>query len=204
MWYLGRLVAPDSCRLDRNNIKAIKDLVRQKPKTFGDVRRFLSKVGYFRKYFPSFSKTAEPLYVLLKKLNGKSNSSKSLISWLETQQKALDQLLLCLVEPPILAYPDHNKEFILHVDTSGKELGAVLFQYQEGDLRVISYGSRTLTPAEKKYYNSKLEFLGVKWAVCNQFRDYLYYAPHFDIYTDNNPLLTFCLQEGSQELTKHG
>lgn len=28
----------------------------------------------------------------------------------------------------------------------------------------------------------------MKWAVCEKFRDYLFYAPHFTIYTDNNPL----------------
>ena len=64
----------------------------------------------------------------------------------------------------------------------------MLLQCQEKKLKVIRYGSRTLTPAEKKYYSSKLEFLAVKWAVCNHFRDYLYYVPHFKIYTDNNPV----------------
>ena len=68
-------------------------------------------------------------------------------------------------------------------------------QYQEGDLRVISYGSGTLTPGEKKYHSSKLEFSGVKWAVCNQFRDYIYYTPHFHIDTDNNPL-TYIMSTG--------
>ena len=28
----------------------------------------------------------------------------------------------------------------------------------------------------------------MKWAVCEHFRDYPYYAPHFVIYTDNNSL----------------
>ena len=44
--------------------------------------------------------------------------------------------------------------------------------------------------AEKKYHSSKLEFLGLKWAICDHFRDYLYYAEHFDVYTDFN-LLTY-------------
>lgn len=54
----------------------------------------------------------------------------------------------------------------------------------------MGYGSRTLTPAERNYqlHSGKLEFLALKWAVCEKFRDYLYYAPHFTIYTDNNPL----------------
>ena len=64
----------------------------------------------------------------------------------------------------------------------------MLLQYQENQLKVIGYGSRTLTPAEKKYHSSKLEFLAVKWAVCNHFRDYRYYVSHFKIYTDNNPV----------------
>ena len=106
--------------------------IKTKPKNFGDVRKLLGMTGYFRNNITNFSKTAEPLYVLLKKADGQSNLSKSRLSWGETQQEALDQLLLCLLEPPILTYRDHNREFILHVDASGKGLGAVLWQYQEG------------------------------------------------------------------------
>lgn len=28
----------------------------------------------------------------------------------------------------------------------------------------------------------------MKWAICERFREYLYYAPSFVVYTDNNPL----------------
>lgn len=95
-----------------------------------------------------------------------------------------------LVNPPVLAYPDFELPFVLHTDASDKGLGAVLYQSQNGKLRVIGYGSRTLTPAERNYrlHSGKLEFLALKWAVCEKFRDYLYYAPHFTIFTDNNPL----------------
>uniref|UniRef100_A0A3B3SF95 Gypsy retrotransposon integrase-like protein 1 n=1 Tax=Paramormyrops kingsleyae TaxID=1676925 RepID=A0A3B3SF95_9TELE len=95
-----------------------------------------------------------------------------------------------LVNPPVLAYPDFELPFVLHTDASDKGLGAVLYQYQGGKLRVIGYGSRTLTPAERNYklHSGKLEFLALKWAVCDKFRDYLFYAPHFTIFTDNNPL----------------
>ena len=46
------------------------------------------------------------------------------------------------------------------------------------------------TQAEKNYHlhAGKLEFLALQWAVPEQFRDYLYCAPSFTVYTDNNPL----------------
>ncbi len=34
----------------------------------------------------------------------------------------------------------------------------------------------------------KLEFLALKWTICEKFWDYLFYAQHFTVYTDNNPL----------------
>lgn len=37
-------------------------------------------------------------------------------------------------------------------------------------------------------HSGKLEFLALKWAVCEKFRDYLFYAQKFTVYTDNNPL----------------
>ena len=89
-----------------------------------------------------------------------------------------------------MAYPCFNDPFVLHTDASEVGLGAVLYQKQNGALKVIAYGSRTLSPAEKNdhLHSGKLEFLALKWSICEQFRDYLYYAPSFVVYTDNNPL----------------
>ena len=78
--------------------------------------------------------------------------------------------------PLVMAYPDYTKPFILHTDASERGLGAALYQKQDGQLRVISCGSRTLTPAERNYHfhSSKLEFLALKWAITEHLRDYLY------------------------------
>ena len=63
-----------------------------------------------------------------------------------------------------------------------------MYQIQDEKLRVIGYGSSTLTGAEGKYCSSKSEFLALQWAICNHFNEYLYYAKHFDVLTDFNPL----------------
>ena len=104
--------------------------------------------------------------------------------------------------PPILAYPDYDSPFIVDTDASQQGLGAVLYQEQQGTVRVIAYASRTLTPAEKNYHlhSGKLEFLALKWAVTEHFRDYLYYAPKFVVYTDNNPL-TYVLSSAKLNAT---
>ena len=89
-----------------------------------------------------------------------------------------------------MAYPDPSKSYILHTDASQLGLGAVLYQQQEDKLQVIAYASRTLSPSEKNYHmhSGNLEFLVLKWAIVEQFQDYLYYSPPFLVYTDNNPL----------------
>lgn len=40
----------------------------------------------------------------------------------------------------------------------------------------------------------------LKWAICDKFRDYLYYAPTFTMYTDNNPL-TYILSSAKLNAT---
>ena len=87
-----------------------------------------------------------------------------------------------------MAYPNFEEPFLLHTDASETGLGAVLYQQQNGILWVIAYGSRPLNPSERNYHlhSGKLEFLALKWSICEQFRDY--YAPSFRVYTDNNPL----------------
>ena len=92
----------------------------------------------------------------------------------------------------------------MHTDASQVGLGAVLYQLQNGVMRVISYASRTLTPAEKRYHlhSCKLEFLALKWSICDEFRDLLYYAPSFTVYTDNNPL-TYVMKSAKLNTTGH-
>ena len=51
--------------------------------------------------------------------------------------------------------------FILHTDASGDGLGAVLYQVQEGQKRVIAYATQSLSMSERNYPVHKLEFLKV-------------------------------------------
>ena len=89
---------------------------------------------------------------------------------------ALLLILIKLTSAPILGFPDFNQPFIAEVDVSFKGLGAILSQEQDKKRVVISYASRGLKPAElnfNNYSSMKLELLGLKWAVCDKFRDYL-------------------------------
>ena len=92
---------------------------------------------------------------------------------------------------PVLGYPDYSIPFILHTDSSTDGLGAVLYQQQgesKDDIRVIAYASRSLTASEINYAPHKLEFLALKWAVTDKFKEYLYGENKFEVYTDNTPL----------------
>ena len=89
---------------------------------------------------------------------------------------------------PVLAFADFKKPFRLTTDASGKGLGAVLSQLDgNGEYHPVAFASRELKGGEAKYHSSKLEFLALKWAVTEQFREYLQYGP-FTVRTDNNPL----------------
>ena len=93
--------------------------------------------------------------------------------WSEVPQAAINKLVSISCEAPVLAYADYIKPFLLHNDASLGGLGAVLYQKQEGE-RVIVYVSRGLTLSEWNYPVHKLEFLALKWAVTDNFHDYLY------------------------------
>ena len=89
---------------------------------------------------------------------------------------------------PLLVFPDFTKPFLLEMDASKEGLGAILSQKQDdGRFHPVAFGSRSLTPAEKNYHSSKLEFLALKWGITEHFREYLAYAL-FMVKMDKNPL----------------
>jgi hypothetical protein len=93
-------------------------------------------------------------------------------------------LKTALTTPPVLGLPNLHRPFILHTDASDVAIGAVLAQRDEqGDERVISYASRVLTAAERRYSTAERECLSiVEWT--KYFRPYLY-GQRFTVYTDH-------------------
>ena len=192
--YLGRIVSAEGSKVDPADFEAVRALKDIRPQTVGQLRKMLGLLTYYRQYIKDFSCKASCLYGLLKADTKEHPDdvvpSNRPITWSDQHQQVLEQLIDCLLHPPVLGFPDFTQPFIVHTDASHQGLGAVLYQKQVGKLRVIAYGSRSLTAAEKNYHfhAGKLEFLALKWAVTDKFRDYLYYAPTFTVYSDNNPL----------------
>ena len=103
---------------------------------------------------------------------------------------------------PILVFPYFDKSFLLETDASKEGLGAVLSQKQgDGCYHPVTFSSCSLTPSEKNYHSSKLEFLTLKWSVMEHFKEYLTYSP-FVVQTDNNPL-TYVLMMPNLDATGH-
>ena len=104
------------------------------------------------------------------------------------------------MEASILTYVDYTKPFKVHTNASEEGLGVILYQTQEdGTDRVIAYASCSLKKSERKYHLSKLEFLALKWAITDQFHEYLY-GGTFKVHTDSNPL-TYVLTTAKLDAT---
>ena len=81
-------------------------------------------------------------------------------------------------------------------------MGAVLSQKKEdGWFQPVAYSSQVLTMHEKNYHSTKLEFLALKWAIMEHFKEYLLYQP-FLVKTDNNPL-TYIITTPNLDATGH-
>ena len=122
-------------------------------------------------------------------LEGEASKWKTQLVDLPPEVKeAFNILKMKCMTAPVLAFADFEKPFLLETNASSLGLGAVLSQKQDdGKFHPVAYASQELKGGEGKYHCSKLEFLAFKWAVTDQFKEYLQYKP-FTVCTDINPL----------------
>ena len=206
--YVGHIVSANGIETDSE--KTIKVSNWPIPKNADEVRTFLGFTSYYRRFVKNFAAIAKPLNHLLAGTRNKKKRYRKSCSrtdaagkweWGESQQTAFNKLKETLMSPPILAYPDYTKPFILHTDASLHGLGAVLYQNIDGMDRAIAYASRGLSLAEQRYPIHKQEFLALKWAITSKFHDYLY-GTKFIVFTDNNPM-TYVLEKAKLDATAH-
>ena len=158
--YLGHMISKDGLSPPPDRVQAIQNYTA--PTTVKELRRFLGLVGWFRKFIPNFASVADPLYFLLKK--------GVRYTWTNEHQCAFEQLKSLLVSSPVLAFPQFDRQFRLGVDTSSRGIGFMLYQSQpneEGteEIRVVRFGSKSLSKWQRSYGPTKLELLGMTYAV---------------------------------------
>ena len=173
-------------RPSKKNLESIAQCLP--PDTYTKVKSFVGLVGHYRCFIKGFAKIAAPLYDLTSGDN-KDKKSEHVDLSLEARE-AFDRLKAACLQAPILAFPDFDKPFLLETDASGRGLGAVLSQKQaDGRYHPITSASHVMNETEQRYHSNKQEFLALKWAIMEQFHEYL--SPYgknqneFAVRTDN-------------------
>ena len=196
--YLGHKVTQDGMMPGTNNIRGIMEIAP--PTTVMEMTQLLSSTGFYHHFIKGYANIAKPLSDLLSGKNSKLKAER-----VELSPKALwayDNLKMKCMTAPVLAFADFKKLILLETDASKEGLGAVLSQKQpDRHYHPIAFASRALHSREKNYHSLKLEFLALKLAITEQFREYLQYHP-FTVRTDNN-LLTYVLTTPNLDVIGH-
>lgn len=174
--YLGHVVSHEGIKVDPDKVTAIREM--KPPNTVRGVRGFMGMASYYRKFVPNFSALAAPLTELTKK-------NKRFV-WTEKHQEAFQVLKDKLMMAPVLQYPDYEKTFRIHCDSSDRALGAMLCQQQDGVDMPIAFYSRKFSPAETRYSTTEKEALAIVDSV-KHFSPHVF-GYHFQVLTDHAPL----------------
>ena len=170
---LGHMIYAAGLEVDQAKVSIIRDLMP--PITVKGIRSFLGHAGFYRRFIRDFSKIARPLCILLEK------DTKFYFD--ESCQKAFEEIKFRLVEAPIMAKPDWNREFEIMCDASDFAMGAVLGQKYEKVFKAIYYASKTFNEAQENYSTNEKEMLAIVFP-CEKFRPYIL-GSHVVIHTDH-------------------
>lgn len=171
--FLGHRLSKEGISVVESKVEAITSWPL--PRNPSDVRTFLGLVNYYRRFIKDCGKIARPLVELTKKNN--------VWKWGATQYRAFAQLQKALVDPPVLAVPQHGIPYRLDTDASDTTVGSVLSQNE----RPIAYFSKSLTKSQQNYSVTERELLAVILSV-QRFRHYVL-GSELEIVTDHSAIL---------------
>lgn len=190
--YLGHVISSKGVATDSSKVEVVANW--QSLTTVSELWSFLGFTSYFRCFVEGFAKLAAPLHKLVAHMGATKSKRRAELAvienWTEECHSSFEALKARLTSALVLAYADFSLPFILEVDASHGGLGAVLSQEQDGKVRPIAYASQGLRPTERNmvnYSSMKLEFVALKWAMTEKFREYLL-GHKCMVFTDNNPL----------------
>ena len=133
--FVAHILSAQGVSTDPEKISAAKSW--PPPTNVSQLRVFLGKIGYYRKFIPDFATLAAPLFELEEK--GRN------VLWSNNCEKSFDTLKQALCEAPLLAFPRFDLPFVLDTDAGTTGVAAVLSQVQNGEEHPIAYAAKALT-----------------------------------------------------------
>lgn len=176
--FLGHKITPKGITPSDAKVTALTAF--RKPENANEVRSFLGLANYLSRFIPNLATVDAPLRSLTKK--GVS------FEWLAKHETAFNEIKAALSKSTALGFFKRQDRTLVMADASPIGLGALLIQVDsQGEHRVISFASKSLTETEKRYCHTEKEALSIVWSV-EKFYIYLY-GLEFEILTDCKALI---------------
>jgi hypothetical protein len=178
--FAGFIISSDGVRPNPEKLAAVADFPA--PTNTTELRGFLGLVNQLGIFVPDISHMTVTMRQLLKKGNA--------YLWLECHQQEFVRAKAALTSPMVVQPFDPSLPTELLTDASRLYgIGFALVQHDfSGRLRLVSCGSRSLTPCQQNYATIELECMAIKWAV-EKCEYYLRGIRTFNVVTDHKPLI---------------
>jgi hypothetical protein len=181
--YLGHIISENGLRPDPKLTEAIRNYPT--PQNKNHVKSFLGLSGYYIKFIWDYANKARALTILTRQ--------KEEFRWGPEEESTFQFLKTCLLENPILRFPDFDLEFIVQTDASGFAVGSVLAQRKivngEKVEFAVAYASQQLDETQEKWHTTDKEAYAIYHAL-KTFYHYLY-GMKFTVETDHEELKGF-------------
>lgn len=192
--FLGYEVSTDGIRPLQDKVKAIVEY--PKPQTVEELRRYLGMLNFYRSHIPH---AAQDQTEMNKYLHNSKKKDKTTIEWTEEAEREFQKSKVSLQNAALLTHPRPDSPLALMTDASDSGVGAVLQQREGNKWSPLSFFSKRLTEAQRKYSTYDRELLGIYLAIIH-FRK-LIEGREVVIYTDHKPLVYLFSKLGSEKET---
>ncbi|MBW0556260.1 hypothetical protein O181_095975 [Austropuccinia psidii MF-1] len=156
---LGHVVSGLSLGVDKNKVAAV--LLKQMPQNKKEMISLLGFASYYRQHLNDFAIHSRSLYRIC--------DQQTVFEMTQERIQAYEKIRYVFTNATLLLMPDWKLPFKLNIDACGEGLGAALHHVQivndnpyEGPICFIS---RQTKPTEARYGASKMELLGLVWAL---------------------------------------
>ena len=156
--YLGHLIDKDGIRPMDSKVTVVREFPC--PTSQRQLHRFLGMMNFYHRFLPNSAAILYPLHAFLP-----HTQSKNELQWSDTSNSAFNHAKEPLAQAALLYHHKSDALIAIMTDASDLATGAVLQQFINQKWQPISYYSRKLSPAERKYSTFDRELLAVYRAI---------------------------------------